>query len=349
MSNYTKTVDFAAKDGLTSGDSAKRIRGTEINTEFANIQTAVNSKLDSASFTASNITSGTLSTSYGGTGTTVTAYCNLTANVTGVLPVANGGTALSTIGGTNTLLYTSTTNNITSLGTVNTGSLTTNNSGVLVWVAGTTANRVLRTNGTDITFAQVDLTTDVTGLLPIANGGTNAGDASTARTNLDVPQRDGTDASGTWNISILGNAATATSATTATTAVGVSGTVAVGNGGTGQTTAAAAASAFGVPGVGQSWSSVVASRAINTDYQNTTGRPIMVSVTLTTVTAGANNPRFWVHTATPATGGVTIAYFSNGTTGNIDACVGPVLVPSNAYYRVQATAGTSIVFWAELR
>lgn len=46
MSNYTKSTDFASKDTLASGNPGKIIKGTEINTEFANIQTAVNSKAD---------------------------------------------------------------------------------------------------------------------------------------------------------------------------------------------------------------------------------------------------------------------------------------------------------------
>jgi isoaspartyl peptidase/L-asparaginase-like protein (Ntn-hydrolase superfamily) len=49
MSDYTKTTNFATKDSLTSGDPAKIVKGTEINTEFNNIQTAVNSKSNSAS------------------------------------------------------------------------------------------------------------------------------------------------------------------------------------------------------------------------------------------------------------------------------------------------------------
>jgi hypothetical protein len=48
MSNYTKTTDFAAKDSLPSGDSNKIIRGSEFETEFDAISTAIASKSDSA-------------------------------------------------------------------------------------------------------------------------------------------------------------------------------------------------------------------------------------------------------------------------------------------------------------
>jgi len=46
MSNYTKTTNFGAKDTLPSGDSQKIIRGTEFDTEFNNIATAVATKLE---------------------------------------------------------------------------------------------------------------------------------------------------------------------------------------------------------------------------------------------------------------------------------------------------------------
>jgi len=69
MSNYTKTVNFAAKDALTTGDANKVVKGTEIDTEFNNIATAVATKYDSS-----------------------TSSISLTSNVTGTLPVANGGT-----------------------------------------------------------------------------------------------------------------------------------------------------------------------------------------------------------------------------------------------------------------
>jgi hypothetical protein len=62
MSNYTKLVNFAAKDSLPTGDANKLVRGAEINTEFTNVQTAVNSKADkeSPTFTGTVTVSGTL-------------------------------------------------------------------------------------------------------------------------------------------------------------------------------------------------------------------------------------------------------------------------------------------------
>lgn len=68
MSNYTKTTNFTAKDSLASGDPSKVVRGSEIDTEFTNIATAVNSKADTSAptftgtLTAADLTvSGTFS------------------------------------------------------------------------------------------------------------------------------------------------------------------------------------------------------------------------------------------------------------------------------------------------
>lgn len=49
MSNYTKLTDFASKDTLSSGDANKIIKGTEFETEFDNIATAIATKADLAS------------------------------------------------------------------------------------------------------------------------------------------------------------------------------------------------------------------------------------------------------------------------------------------------------------
>jgi hypothetical protein len=48
MSNYVKTVDFAAKDALPTGNPNKIARGTQVDTEFNNIATAISSKEDLA-------------------------------------------------------------------------------------------------------------------------------------------------------------------------------------------------------------------------------------------------------------------------------------------------------------
>lgn len=62
MSNYTKTTNFAVKDTLASGNPAKIIRGTEINSEFDNIATSVATKADTAAPTfTGTVTAPTLS------------------------------------------------------------------------------------------------------------------------------------------------------------------------------------------------------------------------------------------------------------------------------------------------
>lgn len=76
MSNYVKSVNFAAKDDLASGNPAKIVKGSEIDTEYNNIATAVATKADIASPTFTG---------------TVTAA---TVNVTGTLTAGtiDGGT-----------------------------------------------------------------------------------------------------------------------------------------------------------------------------------------------------------------------------------------------------------------
>ena len=46
MSDYSKSTNFTAKDGLSSGDPNKRINGSLFDGEFDPIATAVSSKID---------------------------------------------------------------------------------------------------------------------------------------------------------------------------------------------------------------------------------------------------------------------------------------------------------------
>ncbi len=75
MSDYVKVTNFATKDSLPSGDTNKVVRGTEINTEFDNIATAIATKADKASPTF--------------TGTVTVAALTISGAVTGTI---GGGT-----------------------------------------------------------------------------------------------------------------------------------------------------------------------------------------------------------------------------------------------------------------
>jgi len=86
MSNYTKTVNFAAKDSLPSGDAAKIVKGTEIDTEFNNIATASATKADAAGATLTGTT--TFETISDGT-ISITAFVdedNMASNSATLLP-----------------------------------------------------------------------------------------------------------------------------------------------------------------------------------------------------------------------------------------------------------------------
>lgn len=95
MSNYTKTVNFAAKDALTTGDANKVVKGTEIDTEYNNIATAVATKADtSAVLTAVNPSyTGTLT---GGTGVISIGSGQLGKDANGNLLVGTTAATLST-------------------------------------------------------------------------------------------------------------------------------------------------------------------------------------------------------------------------------------------------------------
>jgi hypothetical protein len=122
MANYVKAVDFASKDALLSGDPAKIIKGSEIDTEYNAISVAISTKADTVSPTftgtptAPTASPGTNTTQVattafvgaavtaatGSLGTMSTQNANNVAitggSITGItdLAVADGGTGAST-------------------------------------------------------------------------------------------------------------------------------------------------------------------------------------------------------------------------------------------------------------
>lgn len=82
MAQYVKATNFASKDALLTGDSNKIVKGAEIDDEFNNIQTGINSKADTLSPTltgtplAPTATAGTNTTQIATTSFVGTAVTN---------------------------------------------------------------------------------------------------------------------------------------------------------------------------------------------------------------------------------------------------------------------------------
>jgi len=95
-------------------------------------------------------------------------------------------------------------------------------------------------------------------------------------------------------------------------------------------------------GVGQTWQSLTGSRALNTTYQNTTGRPISVSVV--TQPESGKTSSFEVSPNSNMSSSVVISRQKdiNGLTTDNG------IIPNNIYYKLNLSNGF-ISSWAELR
>jgi hypothetical protein len=94
-------------------------------------------------------------------------------------------------------------------------------------------------------------------------------------------------------------------------------------------------------GDGQTWQNVTSSRAVNTDYTNSTGKPIQVGVSIISST-GTTSTQLTIS-------GINVAnYYASLGNLAIGGFVGGI-VPNGATYRVTSSGPANITTWAELR
>ena len=105
-------------------------------------------------------------------------------------------------------------------------------------------------------------------------------------------------------------------------------------------------------GVGQTWTDVTSSRAKDTEYQNTTGKPIMISVTLTAPFTSIGQISV---SSSSGSGFVIIAradggdYYSSTAQTTHETNIS-LIIPNNIYYKLTGNnVSLAVVAWAELR
>lgn len=217
MSNYTKVTNFTAKDSLPSGNANKVVRGSEIDTEFNNVATAIATKTDNAS---ANITGGTI------TGITDLAVAD---GGTGASTASGARTNLGLVIGTDVQAYDAQLADIAGLTPTDNGVVIGNGTNFVVESGATLKTSLGLTIGTDVQAYDAQLS-DIAGLTPsdgnfIVGDGTNfvAESGATARTSLGLGSIATQDSS---NVTITGGSVT-----------GITD-LAVADGGTGASTAA---------------------------------------------------------------------------------------------------------------
>jgi len=340
MSNYTKSTNFATKDNLTPGDPLKVVRGTEIDTEFNNIATAVATKTDNsaAAITGGAIDGATVGATTPATGSFTTLAASGTTTLAGALVGAATQAAFNTVSTTLNLGGAATAVNLgaaTGTATVNNTTLAakaiTASTTLAVTGTSTLTGAVTATAGVSgpITSSSVSITGgSITGItdLAVADGGTGASTAAGGLNNL-LPsqtsnankylQTDGTNAS--WDAVSLSTA-------------DITGTLGVANGGTGVT------SSTGTGSVVLSNSPTLVTPALGTPASgvatNMTGLPISTGVS----GLGTGVATFL---GTPSSANLISAVTDETGTGSLVFATSPTLV-TPALGTPSALVGTNI-------
>jgi len=355
MSNYTKTTNFATKDNLSPGNPLKIVKGTEIDTEYNNIATAVATKTDNS---AAAITGGTINGATVGATTPATgAFTTLAAsgvttladalvggvtqaafntvsttlNLGGAATAVNIGAATGTATVANTTLAAKAITASTTLNVTGASTLT----GAVTATAGVTGP--ITTSSATITGGTITGITD----LAVADGGTGASTAANARTNLSAASSgansDITSITGlTTALSVLqGGTGTATPNIVAGTNVTVTGTW------PNQTIAAAGGG--GSPGGSNTevqYNNAGVFAGITGATSNGTALTLVAPVLGTPASATLTNA-----TGLPLTTGVTgILPAANGGTGVANNAAMTVTGSGNFAYTRTLTGTTNVTF-----
>jgi len=189
----------------------------------------------------------------------------------------------------------------------------TNSSGFVGPLTGNVTGNVTGNSGTT---SQTDFTNLTIGASQVLYAGNY---------NNYAPTKTGGGASGTWAISVTGDAATSTTQAN----------------GTNNTAIATCAFTYAMAITwGQTWQVLTSSRSLNTTYTNTTGRPIGVCVSFYTVNQSIEF-NMVVNGATCMDGG------QNG--GSVVRQSQSIIVPSGATYIMVYGGSYSTFLWSELR
>jgi hypothetical protein len=349
----TTTVTASAPASTTNFDVA--VQPVQYYTSAATANFTLNFRANAAATTTAG--SFTIGATYtiASVGTTNFTAIGATSNAVEVVFVATGvgsGTGTATTAGT--------LNSIMSTGqAVTCKFLVTNGAASTVTAGSFTIGKTYKIASIGTTdFTAIGAASNTVGVTFTATGiGTGTGTATTTGFYPNVVQVDGTTVSPVWQggaptvgtlnsvdeyiflIVKTGSAAFSIFASSAATAASV--VTPISNGGTGATTQSGAVAALGLVGPGQVWTDVTASRAFGTTYTNSTSRPILVMVGVSS--SGNSYVRLDIDS-------VLFGYSGAPSGGVGGVSILSFYVPVGSTYKVSTATGTNICSaWNEYR